>query len=111
MIGKFVGPCIAVTFDKRGTPQLVIDDTANGDPIPQTVRCWDKNLATIARGVQRGDVITADWKMEAKFWTPKDGSPSVWLPSSINATKLHVGTPARPPSTQPALADDDDVAF
>lgn len=108
MTGKFVGPCIAIIFDKRGTPILVIEDTANSSSCPQTARCWDKAIATTARNIQRGDIITVEWKMEAKYWTPKDGSPATWLPSSINATKIQVGAPA---SQKPEDNGDDEPPF
>lgn len=109
MICKFTGKCIDTMRDKRGTLFLIVEESSEGKPLPQKVKCWGRGIAEAAQVVRVGDTVTIEARQEARRWEPKDGGDAVWF-DGLNALFIEVGAGA-PKGNPPADVDDSDVPF
>lgn len=111
MIVKFTGKCIDTMADKRGTLYLIVEESSEGKPLPQKVKCWGRAIEAAAKGVRPGDTVTIEARQEARRWEPKDGSPPVWF-DGLNAVFIEVAVPDGDPRGNPQPVEDiDDVPF
>ncbi len=106
MIWKFKGPCVDTMRDKKGTLFLIIEESTEGKPVLQKVRCWSKDVAAIANEVRIGDVVSVEAQVGAKAWTPQGESKQIYF-DGTEAKRLSVAGKPVAKETPPAPSDDE----